>query len=651
LISINPQRRSASREDRIRGGLLRGEARLFAGAITLQVVAVAVDLSVPAGYGLALIYVGVMMTALWITDRRLIVALAVLGTLFLTLGYLYSPPTPLPRLSVQVGRTLAIATIWLVAILALRYQSSRAELLQSEAVLIQAQRAAEAGQARLRSILETAPEAIITIDEHGIVDSFSASAERLFGYEADEVVGRNVAILMPSPYRERHDEFISRYLRTGDRRIIGIGRVVEAQRKDGTIFPMELAVGEVVIGAERTFTGFVRDLSQRQRMEQELRQSQRMEAVGQLTGGIAHDFNNLLTVIIGNLEMLEPRIEKDSKAVSWLREAYETAQLGAELTGRLLAFARRQPLNPQVIDVSARIGQATSLLKRTLGESIDLRTELSAPYLRARVDPGLLENAILNLCLNARDAMPEGGVLTLEVAAVTVDEDYAHGHSALRQGRYLLVSVSDTGVGMTPEVRERAFEPFFTTKPVGSGTGLGLSLVYGFAKQSGGHVQIQSAPGQGTTVQLFLPLTGEDPAEADTWVAPLGDFAAQGETVLVVEDDERVRRVTVARLEGLDYRVVQAANGPQALEVLAERGEEIDLLFTDMVMPGGLSGGDLARAARLRIPGLKVLFTTGYAQPEAILRGLAESSDWIRKPYTALDLARKLRQILDRGRY
>jgi len=649
LISINPRSGPGWRKPvGVPGALGRREARLFAGAVTLQTVAVAVDLSIPAGYGLALIYVAVMMTALWITDRRLIIALAVLGTLFLVAGYLFSPPTPLPRLSVLVGRTLAAATIWLVAFLALSYQRSRAELLQSESVLLHAQRVAEAGQARLRSILETAPEAIITIDDRGIVDSFSASAEKLFGYEASEVVGRNVSMLMPAPYREEHDNYISRYLQTGERRIIGIGRLVQAQRKDGTTFPMELAVGEVVSGGERTFTGFIRDISSRQRMEQELRQSQRMEAVGQLTGGIAHDFNNLLTVILGNLEMLEPRIQHDAKAAGWLREAYETAQLGAELTGRLLAFARRQPLNPQVVDLGARLAQATNLLKRTLGESIELRTVIGAPEARAEVDPGLLENAILNLCINARDAMPEGGMLTLDLSAVTVDADYAHGHAELHPGRYALVSVSDTGVGMSPEVRDRAFEPFFTTKPVGAGTGLGLSMVYGFAKQSGGHVQIQSAPGQGTTVQLFLPLVAEASSEIDLeGEAALDAYAARGETVLVVEDDARVRRVTVARLEGLGYRVIEAESGPQALDVLAEQGEGVGLLFTDMVMPGGMSGGDLVRTARLRMPSIRVLFTSGFAQPEMVSRGLAESGNWLRKPYTAVDLARKLREVFD----
>ena len=649
MISINP--RGAVVQETADGAARphsSGETRLFAFALTLQIAAVAVDLVVPAGYGLALVYVAVMMTSLWITDRRMIIALAVLGSVFLWTGFFFSPRTPLPWLSVLVGRTLASGTIWLVAILALNYQRSRAELLQSESTLIQAQRVTEAGQARLRSILETAPEAIITIDERGIVDSFSASAELLFGYDSREVIGRNVSMLMPAHYRHQHDGFISHYLATGERRIIGIGRVVEAQRKDGSIFPMELAVGEVVLGRERIFTGFVRDLTARQRLEQELRQSQRLEAVGQLTGGIAHDFNNLLTVIIGNLEMLEPSVAVDPKATARLKEAYETAQLGAELTSRLLAFARRQPLDPQLVDVSGRIRQASKLLRRTLGEGIDLKTAIVESPMPALVDPSQLENAIFNLCINARDAMPEGGTLTLEAAPVEIDQDNVSSHPELRRGRHVLITVTDTGAGMTPEVRDRAFEPFFTTKPVGAGTGLGLSMVYGFAKQSGGHVQIVSAPGQGTTVHIYLPLV-EDAApeiELDAESA-LTVFKAQGETILVVEDDARVRRVTVARLTALGYRVVRAGDGSEALQALEQEVEKVDLLFTDMVMPGGLNGGELAKAARRRLPGLKVLFTTGYAQPDMVRHGLVESANWIRKPYTAVDLARKLREVLD----
>ncbi len=509
------------------------------------------------------------------------------------------------------------------------------------------ERALSSREARLRSILETAPEAIITIDDRGIVGSFSASAEALFGYAASEVIGRNVAMLMPQPHRDQHDGYLERYQRTGERHIIGIGRVVEGLRKDGTLFPMELGVGEVQSGGERIFTGFIRDLTSRQRMEQELRQAQKMEAVGQLTGGIAHDFNNLLTVIIGNLEMLESRIDLDGRPAAWLKDAYDTAQLGAELTGRLLAFGRRQALHPVVTDLADLVSESSGLLRRTLGESIEIRTVIAKNLYRPLVDPNQLQNALLNLAINARDAMPAGGRMIIEVSNAEVDVDYAQSHPDVRPGRYAMIAVTDTGVGMSRDVLDRAFEPFFSTKGPGAGTGLGLSMVYGFAKQSGGHAQIYSEPGHGTTVRLYLPraMEGEATVAAQTEVSA-SSFPARGERILVVEDDARVRRVTIQRLADLGYEVVEAESGPDALARMVEL-DGFDLLFTDMVMPGGMSGADLAREAVARDPSLRVLYTSGYAEPDVVLNEAGGSANWLRKPYTAIDLARKLRDVLD----
>jgi PAS domain S-box-containing protein len=501
-------------------------------------------------------------------------------------------------------------------------------------------------EARIRSILETAPEALITIDEKGIVESFSASAERLFGYQAGEVIGRNVNQLMPSPDREQHDQYLQRYLSTGERRIIGIGRVVYGQRKDGSKFPMELAVGEVIVNDERLFTGFIRDLTVRHRLEQELRQSQKMEAIGQLTGGIAHDFNNLLTVIMGNLEMLTSRIT-EGRALDWVNEAYDTAQSGAQLTQRLLAFGRRQPLHPKVVDLGQLITESSDLLRRTLGESIEIRTMVGAGLYRPLVDPSQLQNALLNLAINARDAMRDGGELTIEVANAEIDPHYAAMHSEVRPGRYAMIAVTDNGIGMSTEVRERAFEPFFTTKPVGTGTGLGLSMVYGFVKQSGGHVQLYSELGHGTTVRMYLPRAQDGERTLSSRAAvTAASFPGRGEHILVVEDDPRVRRVTMERLKELGYETIEAQNGATALALL-EGGVDIDLLFTDIIMPGGMNGGELATAVRERFPGLKILFTSGYAEPELLRNGPGEDAHWLKKPYSALDLARKLRDVLE----
>ncbi|MBB1249113.1 PAS domain-containing sensor histidine kinase [Rhizobium sp. G21] len=506
-----------------------------------------------------------------------------------------------------------------------------------------------AREAHLRSILDTVPEAMVVIDEVGRITSFSSAAERLFGYAAEEVEGRNVRMLMPNPHRDAHDGYISNYLRTGERRIIGFGRVVTGQRKDGTTFPMELAIGEALANDRRIFTGFIRDLTSRHKIEEELRQAQKMEAVGQLTGGIAHDFNNLLTVISGNLEMLDARLS-DPGQRSLLREAQEAAEDGAKLTGQLLAFGRRQPLSPKLADIGQLVSGFADLLRRAVGESVELRLVIKGGPNQTLVDGSQLQNALLNLALNARDAMPRGGLLTLEIARLRLDVDYAQMYPEVRTGDYVAISVTDNGVGMSEEVKAKAFEPFFTTKQVGSGSGLGLSMVYGFVKQSGGHIQIYSEPGLGASVRLFLPVVGvaaegpvedERPHDDEPQAAPRGY-----ETILVVEDDPRVRRVTVGRLVSAGYDVVEAGNGPEAIEIL-ETHPDINLLFTDIVMPGGMHGGELADVARKLRPDLKVLFTSGYAEPSIAGREMVNEETWLKKPYTATELALRLRQLLD----
>ena len=503
-----------------------------------------------------------------------------------------------------------------------------------------------AREAHLRSILDTVPEAMVVIDEGGLITSFSAAAGQLFGYAEDEVLGRNVKMLMPPPYREGHDGYLDRYMKTGEARIIGYGRVVTGLSKDGATFPMELAVGEARTSGKRIFTGFIRDLTSRQRMEEELRQSQKMEAVGQLTGGLAHDFNNLLTVITGNLEMLETSLEKPAQR-ELLQEAQDAAQDGAKLTGQLLAFGRRQPLNPQLADIGKIVADFADLLRRTLGEAIELRLiTTGSPHL-AVVDASQLHNALLNLAINARDAMLRGGRLTIEISQARLDADYAQMYPEVRTGRYVLIAVTDTGEGMSEEVRQRAFEPFFTTKAMGAGTGLGLSMVYGFVKQSGGNIQLYSEPERGTSVRIFLP-SAEPAREAKAPPAAGGNAAALprgSQTILVVEDDARVRRVTFARLRSLGYEVIEADNGEAALTALASH-PEIALIFTDVVMPGGLNGDELAEAALVERPNVKILFTSGYAEPAIARQGLRAGA-WLKKPYTAAELAHKIHGIFE----
>jgi PAS domain S-box-containing protein len=541
------------------------------------------------------------------------------------------------------GATVTVASLWVASL----SESGVFSILQTNndiTNLKRVQTELATREAHLRSILDTVPEAMIIIDDMGIVSSFSAAAEQLFGYRADEVCGRNVRMLMPSPDREAHDGYLQRYLRTGERRIIGYGRVVTGLCKDGTTFPMELAVGETSVGGQRIFTGFIRDLTSRHRMEEELRQSQKMEAVGQLTGGIAHDFNNLLTVILGNLEMLEDNIEEQASR-ELLTEAQSAARDGAKLTEQLLAFGRRQPLMPKLHEIGSLLSNFSELLRRTLGETIELRTIVTGSPLLASLDASQFQNAVLNLVINARDAMPQGGRLTIEVSEARLDADYAQMYPEVRAGRYVLVAVSDTGAGMNEDVRRRAFEPFFTTKPMGTGTGLGLSMVYGFVKQTGGNIQLYSEPGRGTSVRIFLPMAPADrplgtrgSEMAETTALPGGS-----ETILVVEDDVRVRRVAVARLRSLGYSVLEADSGAAAMAMLSAH-DEVALVFTDVVMPGGMTGNELAKAVLAKRSHVKILFTSGYAAPA--ISSQANADAWLRKPYTAAELAHKMRAIL-----
>jgi signal transduction histidine kinase/CheY-like chemotaxis protein len=391
------------------------------------------------------------------------------------------------------------------------------------------------------------------------------------------------------------------------------------------------------------------EVSARSKVEEQLRQVQKMEAVGQLAGGIAHDFNNMLAVIMGGLDLLKRKLARGETDVErFIEGAIDGAQRAATLTQRLLAFSRQQPLSPEPLIINKLVAGMSELLDRTLGEQVKVETVLAAGLWQVKADPAQLENAILNLAVNARDAMPGGGRLTIETQNAFVDDAYAQQY-AIEAGQYVLIAVADTGVGMAPEVIAKAFDPFFTTKGAGKGTGLGLSQVYGFVRQSGGHVRIYSEPGVGTSVKIYLPrLYGEAAATEQAKRLTTVHRGLRSEIILVVEDEERVRALSVEALRELGYGVVEASDPSQALRMLDE-GQQVTLLFTDVVMPE-MSGRQLADRARRKRPDLKVLYTTGYTRNAIVHNGMLDpGTNLLTKPFSIEELAGKIRKILDEG--
>jgi PAS domain S-box-containing protein len=490
--------------------------------------------------------------------------------------------------------------------------------------------------------------AIYPIDAQGNVTDWNAGAERIKGYRADELLGRSF-----STFDTEEDRNAGLPMRA-----LGIAAkegTYEAEgwrvRKDGTRF-----LANVIIDAIRDskgnllgFTKVTRDVSALRQSQEALAQYAKIDALGQLTGGIAHDFNNLIHVIKNGVQLVENKLpDADPDLRKYLDLVKRNADRAASLTQRLLAFSRRQILAPKAINPRVMISDVTTLLRQALGEGISIETVMDAGAWWLSADPSQLDTAILNLALNARDAMPGGGKLTIEVSNAFLDESYASRHQEVKAGQYVMIAVSDTGTGMTKEVLAKAFDPFFTTKEIGHGTGLGLSQVYGFAKQSGGHAKIYTEPGAGTTVKLYLPRAVEPP---DAVIEQQRDRMREtrGGTILLVEDDADVREFTGEVLRHIGYRVIVAGDGASALRLL-DSEPSVDLLFTDVGLPNGMNGRQLATAARERCPGLKVLFTTGYTRNAIIHHGrLDPDVEVISKPFTQSSLAEKVRRILERG--
>ena len=508
-----------------------------------------------------------------------------------------------------------------------------------------AQEALRESEQLARGIVDTALDAFVQIDESGIVSDWNSQAEKIFGWSRSEALGGNLSeLIIPEMHRAAHKAGLEHFLRTGEGPILGRRIEIDARRRDGKDIKVELSITALRRRDGVLFNGFLRDLTDKIAAEDRIRQAEKMEAVGQLTGGIAHDFNNILTVITGTIEILAEAVEKEPQLAAITKMIDEAASRGADLTQHLLAFARKQPLQPREIDVNTLIIDTSKLLRPTLGEQIEIESVFEDEACFATVDPSQLATAILNLALNARDAMPGGGKLILETGAAFLDENYASLHSDVRAGHYALIAVSDTGTGIPAAILDKVFNPFFTSKGPGKGTGLGLSMVYGFVKQSAGHIKIYSEEGHGTTIKMYLPPGTGASLASEASAAP----AAQGghETVLVVEDDKLVRDYVLTQLHSLGYVTLDAANATEALAIVAA-GNAFDLLFTDVIMPGAMNGRQLANELQKHKPALKVLFTSGYTENAIIHHGRLDTGVLLlAKPYRKSDMAAMIRKAL-----
>jgi PAS domain S-box-containing protein len=495
-------------------------------------------------------------------------------------------------------------------------------------------------------IIETSLDLILVVDSFGNLRRVSPSCASILGYRPDEMIGRNAADFLYADDLEGTREEMRLARRGRSTRNFECRYV----HRDGRV--VSLVWTGVWSEPDREYFFIGRDMTERIRLEAQLRQAQKMEAIGQLTGGIAHDFNNILTTIISTAELLGDEVADTPRLAELVRCIDEAGERGAQLTHRLLAIARKQPLEVRTLNLNETIGRMVPVLQRTLGEDIGVKAAPATGLWSTLADSSQLEDTILNLAVNARDAMPQGGQLVIETANAHLDDEYAAQNVDVAAGDYVALIVTDSGTGMPPDVIERAFEPFFTTKSAGQGTGLGLSMVYGFVKQSGGHIQIYSAVGEGTTVKLYFPRNRErskraDAVEQEIPAAP--PLARQStETVLVVEDDEEVARFTSEVLREAGHRVLAARDGTGALRLL-ERNPEVALLFTDVVLPGGMNGRDLAREAKKRRPDLKVLYATGYSRTMVLQDRIDSEEPLLTKPFTYETLASKVRQVLERA--
>ncbi len=503
----------------------------------------------------------------------------------------------------------------------------------------------ETNEARLQRIVESAMDGIVTVDAGGRVIMFNAAAERIFGVPASEAIGGTLDRFIPRRARAAHAGHISSFGMTGvSNRSMGNLGTIAGVRADGNEFAIEASISQARVGDQQFFTVILRDVSDRRKLEAQLLQAQNMEGVGRLAGGIAHDFNNLVMAIFNYLALATRRLGPDHTVTPILAQAHEATQRAADLTRQLLTFARQHPVSYRVLSPREVTANLTPMLRRLIGDDVVLRAALRDDTGNVRADPAQLEQVIVNLAINARDAMPDGGTLTIETANETLDEAYCRTHLGVTPGEHVVIAITDTGVGMNPEVRARLFEPFFTTKPVGKGTGLGLATCDGIVKLCGGHIGVYSEPGRGTVVRVYLPRELSE-AESRSRAEPPKPAPRGTETILLAEDSALVRELLADALRGAGYVVLTAASGPEALAVADSYGAPIHLLLTDVVMPE-MSGVQLAAQLKTRRT-LKVVYMSGYTEETIEHHGVDPSRvPFIAKPCMADVLLHLIHRVL-----
>ncbi|MBX3279956.1 MAG: GNAT family N-acetyltransferase [Acidobacteria bacterium] len=502
-----------------------------------------------------------------------------------------------------------------------------------------------------QAVWESALDAIITMDSEGTILDFNPAAEHIFGYARSAAIGQKLdELIVPAALREGHRRGLQRYLATGESRILNRRMELPALRADGSEFPVELTVVAVTGGVKPYFIGSIRDIRERKHLEEHVRQIQKLDSIGRLAAGIAHDFNNLLTVQQGYLSLLLMESGLPAHIVESLQEVAAASERAADLTRQLLLFSRKQVMQRRNLNLNEVIVNISRMLGRAIEEHITMRTDCDAQLPPVNADPGMIEQVLMNLVLNARDAMPEGGRITISTEAASLEAAAVRERAEARSGRFVILTVADTGSGIAPEVIENIFEPFFTTKDVGKGTGLGLATVHGIVKQHDGWIEVESAPGKGAVFRIYLPTAG-GAADALEPVSPLPSLRGGSETILAVEDEDALREILKMVLERYGYRVLIASSGVEALELWREHAEAVDLLLTDMVLPHGISGRELAERLRAERADLKVLVMSGY-DPRAIAANEGDAATanryrFLQKPYVPSELIRAVRECLD----